>query len=93
MASLVAAACVAAGSDAAAHADTRGRRVPSYGGRNWSRKYSPPDRIDAANFSDSRAWQPLVGTLRCTESPARMQRGPSYGYSSVPGAVPAMNAS
>ena len=93
MASLIRAACVAAGSYAGAQPVPADGEWPSYGGTNWSRKYLAAGPDGRRQLRRLPGWRPLVGTPRCTESPARMQRGPSYGYSSVPGAVPAMNAS
>ena len=58
VASLVRAACVAARSYAGAQPIPADGEWPSYGGANWSRKYSPLDRMDAANFGDSRAGSP-----------------------------------
>ena len=58
VASLVAAACAAAGPYAGAQSIPADGEWPSYGGTNWSQKYSPLDQIDAANFGDlSVAWR------------------------------------
>ena len=42
---------------AAAQVPDPGGEWPSYGGTNWSQKYSPLDQIDRSNFADlSIAW-------------------------------------
>ena len=55
--SLIVAALVGGATSAAAQHPDPGGEWPSYGGTNWSQKYSPLDQIDAGNFEDlSIAW-------------------------------------